>query len=145
MKRRLKWLRLKALWIVRSHYMLGVTGVVVGIAAVAGLGYFDPDEGERVPPSPVARATAPPVATATTPQSPPFLTVTYVFVGSEDERAVWDNVETTINQRELLSKMAIEVLVITNDEQEAAAFELIDAIRDRYPWNEYVIEDLRTH
>lgn len=39
--------------------------------------------------------------------------------------------------------MALEVLVVTSEEQEAATYEHIDAIRARYPWNQYVIEDMR--
>jgi hypothetical protein len=70
--------------------------------------------------------------------------VTYVLVASEEDRVIWDNVEQTINQRELLSKLAYEVLVVTNEEQEAAAYALIEATMAAYPWNDYVIEDLRT-
>jgi hypothetical protein len=147
MKRRVKRLRLKALKAFRSHYLLGVTVAVVAIAAAAGLGVFDPDEGRRDVPAAgvfVAPAgTLPAGPNRSTPQGPPFLTVTYVFVSSEDERAVWNDVETTINQRELLSKLALEVLVVTNSDEAAAAYEMIDAIRARYPWNEYVIQDLR--
>ena len=128
----------------RSHYMLGVSVVAVVVAAAGALGLFDADPADErrglsapgttpLLPQPTAAATGP----------APFLTVTYVLVSTEEERLVWDNVEETINQRELLSTMALEVLVVTNAEQEAAAYELIDAARAAYPWNKYVIEDLR--
>ena len=123
--------------------MLAFTVVAVAGAAAAGLGAFDPEDPRRAPPPPLARSTPLPVSTVDVVQDAPFLTVTYVLVASEDERAVWDSVVTTINQRELLSSMALHVLVVTNDDQEAAAYELIDSIRERYPWNEYVVQDLR--
>jgi hypothetical protein len=142
MKRRLRWLRLRILKSARYHYMVGVTAAVVAVAAAAGLGAFDPDDGSRQQEPRQAQAPIP-VGTALGPTQPPFLTVTYVLVGTEEERDVWHNVEETINQRELLSRMALEVLVVTDAEEEIAAYELIDAIRARYPWNEYVIQDLR--
>jgi hypothetical protein len=142
-RRRLLWLGLKALRVARSHYLLALTAVAVAIAAAAGLGAFE-DERPRRESLPVARATLSPLPTPDATLYPPFLTVTYVLVSTEEERLVWDNVEETINQRELLSKLAFEVLVVTSTEEEAAAYELIDAVRARYPWNEYVIEDLRT-
>ena len=140
-RRRLRWLALRLRRAARSHYMLAVTAVAVAFAAAAGLGAFDDEQQGAV--TPIARATLPPLPTADATLFPQFLTVTYVLVSSEEERVVWDNVEETINQRELLSKLAFEVLVVTNAEQEAAAYELIDAVREQYPWNEYVIQDLR--
>ena len=123
--------------------MLLVSAMAVGIAAAGALGGFDGWSGHQTPDVQVGRAVVSDAGTVATPGAPPFLTVTYVLVSTEEERAVWDNVEETINQRELLSTMALEVLVVTNAEQEAAAYELIDAAREAYPWNEYVIEDLR--
>jgi hypothetical protein len=144
MKRRWKWLRLRLLKGLRSHYMLAATAAVVAVAAAAGLGAFDPDGSSPRPREAQAPRPLPmPVSTTDGPQDASVFTVTYVLVGSEEERDVWHNVEETINQRELLSRMALEVLVITNDDEEAAAFELIDAVKERYPWNEYVIQDLR--
>ena len=128
---------------VRSHSMLAFTVAVVAIAAAAGLGAFDDDHARpgRLSQAPPTLA---PVPTPDATLFPQFLTVTYVLVDSEDERVIWDNVEGTINQRELLSKLAFEVLVITSEEQEAAAYELIDSVRKAYPWNEYVIDDRRS-
>ena len=143
MNRRLKWVRLRALRFLRSQYLVAFTVAAVAVAAAAGLGAFDPEDPRRASPPPLARSTPLPVSTGDVFQDAPFLTVTYVLVASEDERAVWNNVVTTINQRELLSRMALHVLVVTNEDQEVAAFELIDSIRARYPWNEYVIQDLR--
>lgn len=122
--------------------MLSFSIAAVAVAAAAGLGLFDP--GSELREEPIARATAAPVPTADPLLNPQFLTVTYILVASEEDRVIWDNVEQTINQRELLSKLAYEVLVVTNDEQEAAAYALIEATKAAYPWNQYVIEDLRT-
>ena len=143
MRRRLRWLRLWTLWVLRSNYLLAVSVVAVTLAGAAGLGAFDPNDDRRASPPPRAQATPLPVSTVDVSLGGPFLTVTYVLVATEEERAVWDNVETTINQRELLSRMALEVLVVTNEDQEAAAYELIESFRASYPWNEYVVQDER--
>ena len=147
MERRLKWLRLRLLKSARYHAMVGVTAGVVAVAAAAGLGAFDPDDAGR--PSESRRAQAPrasPVAAPTTggSQEGPVLTVTYVFVGSEGERAIRNAIEDTMIHREFLSRNAVEVLVVRDEEEEAAAYEHIDALRKRNPWNLYVVEDLRT-
>jgi hypothetical protein len=122
--------------------MHGFSVAVVAVAAAAGWGLFDPRSGQRQ--QPIARSTAAPVSTLAPSRDPQFLTVTYVLVASEEDRVIWDNVEQTINLRELLSKLAYQVLVVTNEEQEAAAYALIEATKAAYPWNDYVIEDLRT-
>jgi hypothetical protein len=145
MKRRMRVLVLRLRRAFRAHYMLTVSAVAVGIAAAGALGQFDDDELRRPAPAVRLEPTATPAASpGIAPGAQPFLTVTYVFVSTEEERAVWDNVEETINQRELLSRLAIEVFVVKTSEQEAAAYEIIEAAKERYPWNEYVIEDLRT-
>jgi hypothetical protein len=124
--------------------MLAFTVAVMAVAAAAGLGAFEDRSGSGPEEQAIARAVLP-VRQAINPTlAPQFLTVTYVLVGSEEDRVIWDNVEETINQRELLSKLAYEVLVVTSAEQEASAYAQIEAARQAYPWNQYVIQDLRT-
>lgn len=142
MRRRLRWFRRRALRAVRSHYMFAVSIVVFAIAAAAGLGYFDPDVAEEDTPSQAPPSVErPPAAPANT--SVEGLTVTYLLVASEAERAAWDSVETAMNHRGFLTRYAVEVLVVTNEAQTMDALMLVDDLRSRYPWNQYVVEDLR--
>lgn len=122
--------------------MAALSAVAVLVAAAAGLGYFErePDRPEATDHGHLPLPTAVSIAEQ---RQPPYLTVTYVLVSSEAEREVWNNVEETINQRELLSSMALEVLVVTNEAQEEAAYEQVAMLRERYPWNRYIVEDHR--
>ena len=69
--------------------------------------------------------------------------MTYILVGSEAERDVWDRYEDSAKQRGFLARQVVEVLVVTTPEQATAASQLIDQQQALYPWNTYVIDDQR--
>ena len=71
------------------------------------------------------------------------MTITYVLVGSEEERFAWDGYEDSVKQRGYLSRQAVEVLVVQNAAQATAASQFIDEQQARNPWNTYVVEDRR--
>ena len=82
--------------------MLAVTAIVLATAGAGASGAFD-----AVEPSTVAQATVSPpaVRAAVAPPIPPApMTITYVLVGSEEERFAWDGYEDSVKHRGYLSR-----------------------------------------
>ena len=131
---------LRAGRIVRKHAMLGVSGVALAVAGAGAAGTFDSQEVGTVAVSDVPGASAPAVGLQVAP-SP--MTITYVLVGSEEERYAWDSYEDSMKQRGFLSRHAVEVMVVETPEEATAVSQLIDEQRARNPWNEYVVDDRR--
>lgn len=107
--------------------MVSFTLIALVAAAAGALGYFDAD---KRPSSPQGEAVAPvrtlvPYNTpdAFIPAEP--LTVTYYIVDSEEERDLLNRWEEETIFREILEKDAIEVLLVTNAEEEQAAQETL--------------------
>jgi hypothetical protein len=127
--------------IARQHYMLAVTALALAAAAAGAIGAFESEEATSA--QVVNPARTPPAATAVSQAKPPSMTITYVLVSSEDERFAWDGYEDSMKQRGFLTRYAVEVLVIANQEQATAASQLIDEQQARNPWNTYVVDDRR--
>lgn len=129
-RRRLRWLRAKAWRIVRTQYLMIFPLVALVVAGAGAMGAFDteprpPARAERVSfiPTPIAFATpdgfVPTRATV----------LTFVLVRSEEDRALWDALESGLVWREVLQYGHVEVLVVPNQQLETAAFSHIEAAR----------------
>ena len=131
-RRRLRWLRAKAWRIARTQYLMIFPLVALVVAGAGAMGAFDvearpPARAERVSfiPTPIAFATP----DGFVPTRAAVLTV--VLVGSEEERALWNALESGLVWREVLQYGHIEVLVVRNAQQEADAFARIEAARQQ--------------
>jgi hypothetical protein len=127
-------LRAARFW--RGNYMLGVSIVVLAVAALIGLGLIATGDNSSTPaPQAFAATRVPGTPTPLTvhlaPATSSRLTVTYYLVGSEDARATLDTVEDDLIFREVLTMHTFEVLVVTNAADEAAAQREIAAARER--------------
>jgi hypothetical protein len=150
MRRRLRWrwLRAKALRLVRRHYMVSFTAVALIVAAAGALGYFD-DDGSSEPPRQAAAPTPTPFPTVSLTPDAFFpvepLTVTYYLVDNEDDVAALQDLEDRMIFREILEKDAIEVLLIRNDEEEAEAFRVLEEAQTLAEESGFilVVQDLR--
>ncbi len=101
------------------------------VATAAALGAFDARaqpapqlvERESFIPTPIIFST--PVGFIPT----DLLMVTYVLVDTEEEAAMLDSFEQGLVWREVLQHMTFEVLVVTNADEEAAAFRRVAQAR----------------
>jgi len=132
-RRRLRWLRAKAWRIARTQYLMSFPLVALIVAGAAALGAFDaraqpaPQRLERVSyiPTPIVYST--PVGFIPTDD----LVVTYVLVDTADAQAALDSFENGLVWREVLQFGTFEVLLVTNADEEAAAFKRIAEARVR--------------
>jgi hypothetical protein len=149
MKRRLRWRWLRAFtWrVVRRQYMVGFTLVALIVAGAGALGYFDASDSAPSPPREVVAPTATlvPYATPLTfiPAEP--LTVTYYLVDNEPQKRAYEHYEDDMIFRELLEKEAIEVLLITNEAEQAQANQILADAAKRAQTSGFilVVKDLR--
>jgi hypothetical protein len=130
-KRQLRWLRAKAWRIARTQWLMSFPLVALIAAGAGALGAFD--AGDKRPqrvdlasfiPTPIPYATP-----ANFIPTDPLL-VTFILVSTEEEQAVLQAFENGLIWREVLQHGTFEVLVITNEEQEAAAFRRIERARN---------------
>jgi hypothetical protein len=130
MRRRLRWRWIRAFaWrVLRTQYLMGVTVLIIAVAAAAGLGLFDADEG----PKPVQRQAVVPTRTPVPYSTPIFfipakpLTVTYYLVDNEHDARVYESFEDRMIFREVLETDAIEILIIRNAEEQEEANRVLE-------------------
>ena len=130
---------------VRGNYMLGFTGVVLGLAAAASVGAFGGLSGEQRPEEARMSPGAPGVVLSAAPARGPAqpLAMTYLLVDSAEHASMLISIENIIVNREALSVFGFEVLLVRNAEEEAAALRAVEEARRRAPNVRVTVEDLR--
>jgi hypothetical protein len=122
--------------------MLVFTVAALAVAAVAGVGAFEPQTGKQpaavVPPGP-AGTPAPLVLVA----GPPTLIVTFVLVETQQQLDLLRTGEKQMIFREYLAKYRTEYLLAGTPEQEALALRQIEARKADLVAARYDIVDLR--
>ncbi|HWC31478.1 MAG TPA: hypothetical protein VG845_15500 [Dehalococcoidia bacterium] len=139
-KRRLRWVRAKAWRLVRTQWLMSFPLVALIVAGAAALGAFDAKAEERprigrIPsiPTPI------PYVTPANPIRTEPLQVNFILVSTREDEAVLDAFESGLVWREILAHGTFEVLLVTNAEEEAAAYRLIERARRQGQEAGYVV------
>ena len=131
---------------VRHHYMLGVTAVVLAVAAAGGLGYFDEPEPPRAEPAPGRSEVQAAAFVAGPAPSPgpagPFEFNVYLVYTVEQQQAL----QVTENQYRspyLLDGGASIVLLVRTAVEELYAAHHVEEVRLSFPGAKVIVTDLR--
>ena len=130
---------------VRHHYMLGVTAVVLGLAAAGGLGYFDepaPSRGSIASAPEAETAPSIPFAGRTPVPTRPF-EITIFLVNTREEQSALYAAENTYRSPYLLGGRSAEVLLVRTVEDELMAAHRFEEVRATFPGANVVVTDLR--
>jgi hypothetical protein len=147
-KRQLRWLRAKAWRIARTQWLMSFPLLALIVAGAAGLGAFDARA--QLAPRPADRAsfipTPIPYVTPANYIPPEPLQLTFLLVSNREDEAVLNAFESGLIWREILAHGTFEVILITNAEEEAAAFRQIERARiaGREAGFEVSVEDQRS-
>jgi hypothetical protein len=141
-RRRLRWLRAKALRIVRTQWLMSFPLLALAIAGAAALGAFD----ARAQPEPQRVARQPSIPTPIVYSTPvgyiptEELIVTFVLVSTPEDEAVLQEFENGLIWREILAAGTFEVLLVRNTQEERRAFQRIEEARVLGKRSGFVVE-----
>jgi len=131
---------------VRHHYMLGVTALVLGLAAAGGLGYFD----EPTSPGAISQPSRQPPDSPGFVQGPPRTPVpvrpfefNVFLVSTPDQQRTLQTAENQTRSPYMLGARASEVLLVLTAEDELFAAHHVEEIRATFPGANVVVTDLR--
>jgi hypothetical protein len=131
---------------VRHHYMLGVTAVVLALAAAGGFGYFDEPVNRDAVVQPPRPSSDQPVFVQGSPRTPvpvgPFEFNVFLVSTPEHQRAL-QTAEYQSRSPYFLAARASEVLLVLSAEDEVFAAHHVEEIRATFPGANVVITDLR--
>jgi hypothetical protein len=131
---------------VRHHYMLGVTAVVLALAAAGGLGFFDEPVTRDAVVQPPRLPSDQPVFVQGPPRTPvpvrPLEFNVFLVSTPEHQRAL-QAAETQHRSPYLVGLRASEVLLVLSAEDEVFAAHHVEEIRATFPGANVVITDLR--